>query len=471
MKKVLYFILIVLLAACSQSDILNNIEQENSSNEVRLTKAEYLSIIRDGSNELSEDEIKMFVSDFLYEISKNEKTRTFVPDYTLKIKSQFFYTPKDSVVSTRTTEAFKLPIYELEYYSENGNGCIYFSADERNPEIIALIPKVATDENVYIQSGSAFLMEWAQMSSYNRLLNIEKNRKILSDRATKKICEELAIDESDFDINKISDKITVEQSNTRALPIDMPTTQIVSMCEPIVKTEWSQGSPYNLFLPAPNPPSTQAHVYTGCAVTAACQMMTAIKPNLTLDGTTIDWDYLTETPTISSSASQEKLEMLGKLHAWVFEQLDAHPNYNTNGYHTSTGVTANNQVWFYGNYFNHSENYSEYDPDALLRSFNAGRPSLIRGQGHAWIVDGFIISQKDTEFNTILSAGIDTRANIVKYYDMYWHANLGWGGTANGYYKLNPDTHVNFEAGGYVFTTDGLYVYPGLYKKTTIFNF
>lgn len=468
MKKFLYSIFAVLLVACNQNDILN-IEQEKSSNEVHLTKAEYLSITRDGSNELSEDEIEMFVSNFLDEISKNEKTtRTSVPNYTLNISSKYYYVPKDTTVLTRATETFKLPIYELELHSKDGNGIIYFSADERNPEIIALIPKAAIDEDVFIQSGSAFLIEWAKMSSYEKLLEVEENRKLLCDRTVKRICEELSINESDFDIDKLDDNIVVEQSYTRARPINMPTTQIVSMCEPIVKTEWSQGSPYNLSLPAPNPPSTQAHVYTGCAVTAACQMMTAIKPNLTLDGITIDWEYLTETPTISSSASQDKLEMLGKLHSWVFEQLDAQPNYNTSGYHTSTGVTANSQVWFYGNYFNHSEDYSKYDPDALLRSFNAGRPSLIRGQGHAWIVDGFIICQKDTEFET---SKIDTRAQIVKYYDMYWHANLGWGGTANGYYKLNSDTHVDFEASGYLFTTDGLYVYPGLYKKTTNFNF
>lgn len=314
-------------------------------------------------------------------------------------------------------------------------------------------------------------MEWAKACSYERLLEVEEGRERLRNKTIEKICRELGIEKADFDINKIADKIVVEQGNTRALPIDMPQTQIVSMCAPIVKTEWSQRSPYNLSLPVPKSPNTQAHVYTGCAVTAACQMMTAIKPNLTLDGTTIDWDYLSETPTISVDAPQGKLEMLGKLHSWVYEQLDAQPTYNSSGLYAGTGVSASNQVWFYGNYFNHSESYSEYDPDALLRSFNAGYPSLIRGQGHAWIVDGFIICQKDTYAETISTIAAETRAQIIQYYDMYWHANLGWGGTANGYYKLDADTHVDFEAGGYLYTTDELYVYPGLYKKTTNFSF
>ena len=294
---------------------------------------------------------------------------------------------------------------------------------------------------------------------------------MLCDKTIKKICKELAIDESDFDIHEVVDKIVIEQNTTRSVPIDMPTTQIVSMREPIVKTEWAQGSPYNLLLPAPNPPSTQSHVYTGCAVTAACQLMTAIKPDLTLDGTVIDWDYLTETPAISANAPQDKLNMLGKLHLWVFDQLDAQPIYNSKGYHTGTGVSAASQVWFYGNYFNHTEEYGEYDADALLRSFQSGNPSLIRGQGHAWIVDGYIICQKDTEadLNSMIQAG--TKADIVRHYDMYWHANLGWGGSANGYYKLDIDTQVEFEANGYLYTSEDLYIYPGLYKKALSFSF
>lgn len=471
MKRFLYSIFIVLLAACSQNDFIEEEGQKHPSDEVHLTKAEYLSIVRDGSNELSENEIELFISDFLDNLTEKTTTKTVDSDYALDVLSRYEYVPEDLMVSTRVTEKLMLPIYEVRLDSEYGEGIIYFSADERNPEVLALIPQAAKDEDEFVQSGSAFLIEWAKKSSYEKLSKVEKYRKMLCDKTIKKICKELAIDESDFDIHEVVDKIVIEQNTTRSVPIDMPTTQIVSMREPIVKTEWAQGSPYNLLLPAPNPPSTQSHVYTGCAVTAACQLMTAIKPDLTLDGTVIDWDYLTETPAISANAPQDKLNMLGKLHLWVFDQLDAQPIYNSKGYHTGTGVSAASQVWFYGNYFNHTEEYGEYDADALLRSFQSGNPSLIRGQGHAWIVDGYIICQKDTEadLNSMIQAG--TKADIVRHYDMYWHANLGWGGSANGYYKLDIDTQVEFEANGYLYTSEDLYIYPGLYKKAVSFSF
>lgn len=469
MKKLLTVMLIFILAACSQN-IENEELEQSPAGLLNLTQEELLSIAYDNPKELSADEATTIASDFLNAVKENEEdngtsTRSLNSDFTLNVTSKTYFTPESSS-STRATsyEEIKLPIYEVSVASENGLGVVYVSADERNAEVITFIPQAAPNEEIFVKSGSAFLVKWAEISAYERLLEVDKIQKELHDATIAKISNQLGIDESEVTIDNISDKIMV--NGTRATPVQTPSTQVVSMCSPIVKTEWSQGSPYNLSLPAPYSPSTQSHVYTGCAVTAACQLMTAIKPNLTLNGTIINWDYLTQDTKITTNAPHDKLEMLGKLHSWVFDQLDATPQYDINGYHNGTGVSATSQIWFYGNYFNHSENYSTYNPDALLRSFNAGRPSLIRGQGHAWIVDGYIIANK-----AIANSAKSTRAVIIQYYDMFWHANLGWGGTANGYYKLKPDAHVVFEASGYTFTTEGLSIYPGLYKKDANYNF
>lgn len=469
MKKLLSLCLVFILVACSQN-IENEDWGQSPTGLLNLTQEELLSIAYDNPKELSADEAASIATDFLNAIKEKEEdngalTRSINSDFTLHVTSKTYFAPENSS-STRTAscDEIKLPIYEVSITSDDGRGVVYVSADERNAEVITFIPQVAPNEELFVKSGSAFLVKWAETSAYERLLEVNKMRKELHDATITKISNELGIDESEVTLDNISDKITV--NGTRSTPIQTPSTQIVTMRSPIVETEWSQESPYNLSLPTPNAPSTQSHVYTGCAVTAACQLMTAIKPDLTLDGTVINWDYLTQDPKITASAPQDKLEMLGKLHSWVFDQLEATPRYDIYGYHNATGVSAANQIWFYGNYFNHSEDYSAYDPDALLRSFNAGRPSLIRGQGHAWLVDGYIIAQK-----TANPKSATNRAVIIQYYDMFWHANLGWGGSANGYYKLKPDAHVEFESGNYRFTTDGLYIYPGLYKKSTSYNF
>lgn len=469
MKKIFPLLLIFLLSACSQS--LENEGIDTSPEKlVNLTQEEYLSIVYENPSELDTIAVKLLVSDFLTSIEENEKstntsTRSVSSNFSLNVNSKSYFTEENGS-STRSSSGseIKLPIYEVNVTSNKGVGVVYVSADERNAEVITYIPQTAKDEELFIKSGSAFLVKWAKESSYERLMETERIRKELHDTTIAKISKQLGIDESQVTVESILDRISVGE--TRATPVDHPSTSVVSMVAPIVKTEWSQNSPYNLSLAKPNAPSTQAHVYTGCAVTAACQLMTAIKPNLTLGGTVIDWDYLSETPTITSNAPQRKVDMLGKLHTWVFDQLDAVAQYDIYGYHNGTGVSASSQIWFYGNYFNHSEDYSTYDPDALLRSFNAGRPSLIRGQGHAWIVDGYIIANK-----AVTSSAKSTRAVIIQYYDMFWHANLGWGGTANGYYKLKPDAHVVFEASGHTFTTEGLSVYPGLYKKDVSYKF
>lgn len=468
MKKLSALVLIFILAACSQ--IENEGMKQSPLGLLNLTQEEFMSIAYDNPKELDADEATTIASDFLNAVKENEKnngasTRSINSDFTLNVTSKTYFTP-ESTSSTRaiSNEEIELPVYEISITSDNGPGVVYVSADERNAEVITFIPQAAQNEDLFVKSGSAFLVKWAEASAYERLLEIDKIREKLHDATVAKISKQLGIDESEVTINNISDKITV--NGTRSTPIQNPSTQIVSMRSPIVKTEWSQENPYNLSLPAPYAPSTQSHVYTGCAVTAACQLMTTIKPNLTLGGIVIDWDYLIQDPKITASAPQDKLEMLGKLHSWVFDQLDATPQYDDNGYHNGTGVSPADQIWFYGNFFNHSENYSSYDPDALLRSFNEGRPSLIRGQGHAWIVDGYIIAQK-----AVNESSATNRSVIVQYYDMFWHANLGWGGKANGYYKLKKDTHVDFESGGYRFTTDGLCVYPGLYKKSTSYNY
>lgn len=37
------------------------------------------------------------------------------------------------------------------------------------------------------------------------------------------------------------------------------------------------------------------------------------------------------------------------------------------------------------------------------------------------------------------SSNAQTRSDIVQYYDMYWHINLGWGDNSNAYFRLDSD--------------------------------
>ena len=51
---------------------------------------------------------------------------------------------------------------------------------------------------------------------------------------------------------------------------------------------------------------------------------------------------------------------------------------------------------------------------------------------HAWVIDGYAICTK-------------TSREILRNNDLYFHANMGWGGPDNGFYKVNADASTDFE--------------------------
>lgn len=463
MRHIISAICIIMMVSCNHIDCIFDTQDLNKETTyVPLTSEELSSLVFNGSSELCDSDAIVLVNDFIKNIYSYNISCSRGNDLetTVKILSKYYYQP-----SSRSNDVYEAttPIYQILVNYNDEIQIVYLGANKNCPDIISCTAAPVNNQDVYVKSGAAFLHEWSVVSYYNRLYDLTKKMCKLKSNALRKLECNLDCDITQDIIDSI---VNISYLNTRAEPIDIPSTQIINVRGPFVKTEWSQDSPYNLKLPTPLYSNSMSHVYTGCAVTAACQLMTCIRPNLTLNGMKIDWDLLTETKKISSKDSQGKLDMVGELHKWVFNELGATPQYE-NYEHTGTGVTADAQVWFYGNYFDHSEDYCKYDPDVLLKSFNQGRPSLIRGQGHAWLLDGYIIAEKS--YNS--SDYTDTRSDIIKIYDIYWHANLGWGGAYNGYYKLDADTNVSFESGPYKFTTDGLFIYAGLFAKSDEYNF
>lgn len=64
----------------------------------------------------------------------------------------------------------------------------------------------------------------------------------------------------------------------------------------VLKTEWGQDNPYNLLLPKSyNAYHMETNYPMGCAITAGVQTLAAIAPSMTIDGTVIDWAFVTKT--------------------------------------------------------------------------------------------------------------------------------------------------------------------------------
>lgn len=435
---------------------------ENKNPVINLSQEEVTSLLFDNARELGETEAIGLVSDFLGAINTKEETRSNGGP-SLKISNKTYYVDNDTnKIDTRSTSIskIKLPIYEVSISGSSYNGVAYVSADERCPEVIVYTPNITGDKDVFNESGAVFLTEWAKASALDDVSKVEQIRNKYHAATVTKISKALGIPESEVIYENIKDYLFVNGTPiTRATPVSGPPTQLITSKGPFVPVQWNQDSPYNRYLPTPLPTALQSNVYTGCATTAIAQLLTACRPTLTIEGIQIDWNILTDTPKATIYDSSTKLDMLGKLFKWIYEELEAMPIYDSSGKHTGTSVYTYMSDRFMTTYLNGGD-LINYDPDVLLSSMNAYKPSWISGQNHAFIVDGYIICQKPSNFSIA-----ETRADIVKVYDMYWHINLGWGGSYDGYYKLNKDTNVDIEAGSRTYNTQYLKIKANLSKK------
>ena len=217
--------------------------------------------------------------------------------------------------------------------------------------------------------------------------------------------------------------------------------------EPLVKSKWNQGDPYNLMTPSyvDANGNTVAHSATGCVATATTQVMyywkwpqeaTKTIPSYrydwsgnvrtmpALDPVMLNWGDMTD--TYSGSSSQASKEAVSQLMLYAGCAMQS-------GYAGATGATSINAMNALKNYFGYSADmfnvyhldytFAEWE-DLFYRELSAGRPLLMgadnyeRTGGHQFICDGY-------DGNGL------------------YHINWGWGGYCDGYFVLTvmaPDS-------------------------------
>lgn len=200
--------------------------------------------------------------------------------------------------------------------------------------------------------------------------------------------------------------------------------------EPQLLTNWGQSSPYNLYNP-------NNRGYTGCVVTAVCQICSYLqiprkvsyKTNTQYGGAILDWpEILRESQknggilVSESSPISQQVAHLMRFWGGVFDA-----DYKKNG----TGVDSEYAISKMKDLGINMTNLEEYNGDKIIEELGRGnRIAFVRGNtgysrilffkiyngGHAWVVDGYIRSRKD--------------GKVVNYL----HCNWGWEGLYNGYF-------------------------------------
>lgn len=230
----------------------------------------------------------------------------------------------------------------------------------------------------------------------------------------------------------------------------------LSPIEPLVKTKWDQGSPYNDNCPIVN----NKRSMTGCVATAMAQILYYHKwancgggtaTNVTagttytynFTGKTFDWDAMT--PTYGSSSTAEAKAAVADLMYACGMAVDMR--------YSPSGSGALNCVKGIVNYFGYDPatrevnraDYPAAEWEKMVYDYISTYGPLAysgRGNGgHAFILDGY-----------------DT--------DGYFHFNWGWSGSLNGYYCLTALNPGNNPEDNYLGGYTGSQAMVRIYKPT-----
>ena len=286
------------------------------------------------------------------------------------------------------------------YYVFNleGGGYVIVSGDDRTEEILGYSTTGTFDAANLPTNMRSFLQEYADAIQYiiDNDIKVDKSR-----RAIRRTPEMTAI-------------------------------------EPLLKTTWNQGAPYNALCPEANGYRT----FTGCVATAMAQILnyhqwpevtTATIPayltdtyEIHMEGiapeTAIDWELLQANYAESYHETPEE-DAVAKLMLLCGTSVQMNYGLQQDGGSSATTDDACNA---FIDYFDYEEqtiriinrnSYSYNDWQELIyNELQAERPVLYAGQssggGHAFVCDGY---EKDD----------------------YYHINWGWGGLSDGFFKLS----------------------------------
>lgn len=477
---------ITVFNACTEEIEVQEMFPDNSLSDgkIVLTQDELTSISFDDLTEVPEDKVFSMVTDFLNLQDDKAKTRDAL-NLKFNVKSKKYLGKKSSLEMTRSSEQEiegTIPIYELTVEKDNQISYAFVSADNRAPGVLVLFNDFPTKKEEINEGlnhpNTKAVLALTQLQLVKTIEEVEQAQIELREKTIEKICAELNIPVSEYSFENIIDKINVDEKTiTRNhAGTEMPSEQTVTKEGPLCKIAWDQYEPYNRacpigtkFIPMDGNKGLfkELPVPAGC-VAIACIGIEACLERTSIGGIPMNWAYYKSAKTLFEANEEQtggtpplELERAGKAIRYIYDQLYSYSQYKYGEniftgeivkYVSATAVNNPNGDDYIRRNFNYVNNGTLFDPDVVLSSLNERKPVYVTGtvwgdspenpgtnhpEGHAFLIDGYIITQK-APLNT-KSSSQNTRSTIVKYYDMYWHVNLGWGTNSNAYFKLDSD--------------------------------
>lgn len=498
-RNISYCILIVLIAMGSCSKRATEVDVSSpvpTLNGVVLSSNEFTSISFDGNTELPSSEIKKIVNEF---IEKSKSTTKSADSYVITIKHDTIVKLKIPVTKTKSINTnydlgqVKFSTVEIvNTIDQDKKGYSVVCSDARYPNVLSFVENGKIDEAD--NNGSLLLIKNAENIAVSEINKINNLRDSLREKTILKVCNALGIAPKDFSVDKVLDKIYVPNppvvgSTVKAVPVQNPGGTLLAQTGPFTQVNWDQTWPMNEYiLPLPPAGSTyeasvgaDSWIYNGrypigCVPVAMAHIASYYKPTMFSQnlGRNINWTTalsVTDFPFFqwtfgapSNSVSQEVASIMKTIAS------GSSTTYSEDGGSTNS-QTARNYMQTIGIYMDNPTTctWINIAPslNALRLVYATGSARSLKSSGgfrsHAWVIDGSQIRQRNT---MAMTSSVTLKSVQPMLYNCYIHCNVGWGGTANGWYLTNTDGSVSFEfePGNAIWDLD-LKVYPNVRKQ------
>ncbi len=193
---------------------------------------------------------------------------------------------------------------------------------------------------------------------------------------------------------------------------------IIGQIQPMLKTSWEQGTPFNTYCPTKNGVPTVA----GCTVVALGQVIAYHKhPKQVHTGYNPNWDLISK---VTIDTREDSILVAAY---WLAELGEKYIKADYGTESTSASMYKVKKAMKELKYLN-VDKFCGYRESTIISHLNTDRPFLIsatspkkesgdgENHGHAWVIDGYIQRARNDQVETMM------------------HCNMGWGGLYDGYY-------------------------------------
>lgn len=471
MKRIQLFALAVALmmaAACNNdiSDVGSDISPTEPTSEqmpeVTFTPEEmgYLTELANGTPKISVDSAaKVALQVMGNRLSKSSLSVTaFGTPKAGSLSKSFF----DSDIDT-TLYVFNAP---------GDNGFAVISADARIPQQVLAYSETGNLELDSDNPAFDVFLSYATDYAAECIANAQEQR----DSIECSVLEKLGVNSDSDTANTISKAKRVIQRFLLTCQCYTTThVETLSEVKPLIKTNWSQGNPYNLKVGGSSDcPTGYA---AGCVAIATSQLIVFWRHPGIINGIAYDWALLEDDKNVTNSKYKQQVSSLVATvgrgvktdYGCSSSSADMHKALKL---FKSMGYSVPNQL-------------VDYKYDKVKNCLDKGWPVMMRGNrtkkkfivtwykdGHAWLADGYV-NQKITVSNrltyVVVEVDDETGKGSCRYEysgsgsstsPCYLHLNWGWGASSNGYYCKDVfDAKERYKLGA-----DGQYVRDAIDK-------